>query len=137
MGWLIDTNIWIAIERGRLAAADIHAITRQAPVYLSPVNIAEMQYGFEMLKAGAMKQKAAAMLRRLQRKPQLRITNETGEVFGSLAAKLKNMGRGADFRINDLWLAAQAVQRGFTLMTSNAKDFADIPGLKVVVVRIP
>ena len=34
-------------------------------------------------------------------------------------------------------MAAQAIQRGFTLMTSNAKDFAEIPGLKVVVVRIP
>ena len=41
MGWLIDTSLWIAVERGRLAAADIHAITRQDPVYLSPVNVAE------------------------------------------------------------------------------------------------
>jgi hypothetical protein len=29
VGWLIDTSIWIAVERGRLGAADIHAITRQ------------------------------------------------------------------------------------------------------------
>lgn len=137
MGWLIDTNIWIAIERGKLAAADIHAITRQAPVYLSPINIAEIQFGMEMLKTGAMKQKASATLRRLRRKPQLRITVETGEVFGSLASKLKKAGRDADFRINDLWIAAQAIQRGFTLLTSNAKDFADIPGLKWVALRIP
>ncbi len=137
MGWLIDTNIWIAIERGRLAAADIHAITKQDPVYLSPVNIAEMQFGLEMLKAGVMKQKAAAALRRLRRKPQLRITVETGEVFGVLASKLKKAGRGADFRINDLWIAAQTIQRDFTLLTSNSKDFADIPGLKMVGLRIP
>jgi hypothetical protein len=31
----------IAIERGKLSAADIHAITKQAPIYLSPVNIAD------------------------------------------------------------------------------------------------
>jgi hypothetical protein len=36
MGFLIDTSIWIAIERGQIGAADIHAITRQAPVYVSP-----------------------------------------------------------------------------------------------------
>jgi predicted nucleic acid-binding protein len=137
MGWLIDTNIWIAIERGTLAAADIHAITKQDPVYLSPVNIAEMQFGLEMLKAGATKQKAAATLRRLRRKPQLRITTETGEVFGVLASKLKKTGRDADFRINDLWIAAQAIQRDFSLLTSNAKDFADIPELKLVALRIP
>jgi hypothetical protein len=137
VGWLIDTNIWIAVERGVLAAADIHAITRQDPVYLSPVNIAEMQFGLEMLKPGAMRQKAAAALRRLRRKPQLRITIETGEVFGVLAAKLKKAGRDADFRINDLWIAAQTIQRDFTLLTSNSKDFADIPGLKIVALRIP
>lgn len=137
MGWLIDTDIWIAIERGNLAAADIHAITKQEPVYLSPVNIAEMQFGLEMLKSGAMKQKAAATLRRLHRKPQLRITVETGEVFGVLASKLKKAGRDADFRINDLWLAAQAIQRDFSLLTSNSKDFADIPELKLVALRIP
>jgi predicted nucleic acid-binding protein len=137
VGWLIDTNIWIEIERGTLSAADIHAITKQDPVYLSPVNIAEMQFGLEMLKAGAMKQKAVATLRRLRRKPQLRITVETGEVFGVLASKLKKAGRDADFRVNDLWIAAQAIQRDFSLLTSNAKDFADIPELKLIALPIP
>jgi hypothetical protein len=137
VGWLIDTTIWIAVERGILGAADIHALTKQEPVYLSPVNIAEIQFGLEMLKPGAIKQKATAALRRLRRKPQLRITVETGEVFGVLASKLKKAGRAADFRINDLWLAAQAIQRDFTLLTSNSKDFADIPGLKMVTVRFP
>ncbi len=32
MGFLIDTSLWIAIERGKLGAADIHAITKQAPI---------------------------------------------------------------------------------------------------------
>jgi predicted nucleic acid-binding protein len=136
VGWLIDTTIWIAVERGTLGAADIHAITKQEPVYLSPVNIAEMQFGMKSLKPGAMKQKAVAALRRLKRKPQLRVTVETGEIFGTLAAKLKKSGRDADFRINDLWLASQAIQRDFSLLTSNAKDFADIPGLKLVALRL-
>ncbi len=137
MGWLIDTSVWIAVERGHLAAADLYAITRQDPVYLSPVNVAEMQFGCAMLPAGPGKQKATATLRRLRRKPQLRITTETAEVFGTVAAKLRRAGRGDDFRINDLWLAAQAIQRGFRLLTSNPKDFADIPGLKMVALRLP
>jgi len=137
VGWLIDTSIWIAVERGRLGAADIHAITGQEPVYLSPINVAEMQFGLEMLRTGTTKQKAAAALRRLRRKPQLRITVETAEVFGALAATLKKAGRGADFRIHDLWLAAQAIERNFTLLTSNAKDFQDIPRLKMIAMRVP
>ncbi|MBI2964263.1 MAG: PIN domain-containing protein [Deltaproteobacteria bacterium] len=132
MGWLIDTSIWIAVERGTVGAADIHAITRQEPVYLSPVNIAEIRFGLELLRAGTLKQKAAAALRRLRRKPQLRITVETAEVFGSLAAKLRKSGRDPNVRVNDLWLAAQAIQRDFTLLTSNVVDFRDVPGLKLV-----
>ena len=137
MGWLIDTSIWIAVERGTLAAADIHAITRQEPVYLSPINVAEIQFGLALLRPGLQKQRAATMLRRLRRKPQLRITVETAETFGSLAAKLRKAGRDPQVRINDLWLAAQAVQRDFRLLTSNAKDFADVPGLQMVALKLP
>ena len=136
MGWLIDTGIWIAVERGKFGAADVHAVTRQEPVYLSPVNIAEIRFGLDLLPSGALRQKAAAALRRLRRKPQLRITVETAEVFGSLAAKLRKVGRDPNVRVNDLWLAAQAVQRGFRLLTTNPKDFKDIPGLKMVALSL-
>lgn len=132
MGWLIDTGLWIAVERGALGAADISAITHQEPVYLSPINIAEIQFGLDMLPPGARKQKAAASLRRLRRKPQLRITVETAEVFGAIAAKLKKARRDPHVRINDLWLAAQAIQRDFKLLTANPKDFRDIPGLRMI-----
>ena len=135
MGWLIDTNIWISVERGTLAAADVHAITRQEPVYLSPINIAEIRFGVELLPSGLQKQRATAMLRRLHRKPQLRISIQTAETFGMLAAKIKKAGRDPHVRVNDLWLAAQAIQRDLRLLTSNARDFADIPGLKVVVLK--
>ncbi len=86
---------------------------------------------------GVAKQKASAALRRLRRKPQLRITLEIAEVFGVLAARLKKAGREAGYRINDLWLAAQAIQRDFTLLTANPKDFRDIPRLKMVALRVP
>mgnify|MGYP001036304140 CR=1 FL=1 len=73
----------------------------------------------------------------LRRKPLLRMDYDTGEVFGRLAAQLRKQGRGEEFRIMDLWLAAQAVQREFSLLTFNAKHFKDIPGLKVVVLPQP
>lgn len=137
MGWLIDTSVWIAVERGALGAADIQAITRQEPVYLSPVNIAEIQFGLELLRPGVQKQRAAAMLRRLRRKPQLRITVQTAETFGTLSAQLKKTGRDPYVRINDLWLAAQAIQHDLRLLTANRKDFVDIRGLQMVVLKSP
>jgi len=132
VGFLIDTNLWIAVERGRISAADIHAITKQAAVYVSPVNLAEIRYGIEMMTDPKQRRRALASLRRMLRKPVLRIDGRTAEVFGVLAAALARSGRSHDFRIQDVWLAAQAVQRKFTLLTANAKDFQDIPELKLM-----
>ena len=137
MGFLIDTNLWIAVERGQLSAADIHAITRQEAIYLSPVNLAEIRFGIELMTNEKQKQRAMAKLRRLRRKPLLRITAKTAETFGVLAAMLTRTGRGADFRVQDLWVAAQAVERDFTVLTANARDFEDIPDLKWVAVKLP
>jgi predicted nucleic acid-binding protein len=137
VAFLIDTNLWIAVERGKLSAADIQAITKQASVFLSPVNVAEIRFGIELMTDAKQKQRATATFRRMRRKPLLRITAETAEVFGILAAKLILSGRGHNFRIQDVWLAAQAVQQKFTLLTANPKDFQDIPNLKYVVVKVP
>ena len=136
MGYLIDTSIWIAIERGRLSAADIFAVTRQAPVYLSPVNLAEIRFGIDLMSDQKQKAKAMGMLRRMRRKPLVRIGAQTAEVFGALAARLAKSGRGHNFRVQDLWLAAQTIERKFTLLTANAKDFRDVPGLKFVAVEV-
>jgi predicted nucleic acid-binding protein len=137
VGFLIDTNLWIAVERGKISVADIHAITKQEPLFLSPINLAEIRFGIELMTDTKQKQHATAMLRRMRRKPLLRITGETGEIFGELSAKVAQAGRGADFRIQDIWLASQAVQRDFTLLTANAKDCQDIPELKFIAVKIP
>lgn len=137
MGFLIDTNLWIAIERGKLSAADIYAITKQQPIYLSPVNVAEIRFGIGLMTDPKQRQRAMATLGRMRRKPLLRITADTAEVFGDIAATLTKSGRGAHFRIQDLWIAAQALQRDFTVLTANGKDFKDVPNLKLVEIKVP
>lgn len=101
------------------------------------MNVAEVLFGIELMASTKQKQRAMAMFRRLRRKPLLRITRETVEIFGRISAQLTQGGRGGDFRIQDLWLASQAIQRDFTLLTANAKDFKDIPRLKFVTVKVP
>jgi predicted nucleic acid-binding protein len=133
MGFLIDTCIWIDVEQGVLAPADIASVTGEAPVFLSPVTLAEMKFGAEIAKDPDVRQKRLSALRRLQHKPLLMIDAATGITFGELVAALKLQGKGHRQRVQDLWLASQAVQHGFTLLTRNGKDFADIPGLVLVV----
>ena len=133
MGFLIDTCIWIDVEQGVLAPADIASVTGNAPVFLSPVTLAEMKFGAEIAKDPDIRQKRLAALRRLQHKPLLMIDAATGITFGELVAALNLQGKGHRQRVQDLWLASQAVQHGFTLLTRNDGDFADIPGLVLAV----
>ena len=61
------------------------------------------------------------------------IRENTGEIFGQLAAALRRREMDHKYRVQDLWLASQAIQKGFKLLTRNKKGFEDIPGLDLVV----
>ena len=137
MGFLIDTDIWIAVERGILAPADIYAVTGPEPVFLSPINVAELWMGIQLVQDKSTRRKALVAMRRLRRKPLLRIDYRTGEVFGRLAAELRTQGRDEEFRVMDVWLAAQAVRHKFKLLTRNERHFKDILGLNLVVLPQP
>ena len=131
MGFLIDTSIWIDVERGALAPGDVAAVTGDEPVFLSPVTIAELKYGAENATTADLRQKRLAALARLRRKPLLVIDETTGEIFGELAFQVRKSG--SRHRVQDVWLASQAIQHGYRFLTHNRKDFADIPGLALVV----
>lgn len=133
MGYLIDTCIWVDVERGVLAPADVMSVTGDAPVFLSPVTIAELYFGAEIARDAGIRHKRFAALQRLQRKPMLNIDGETGVIFGRLAAAIKAAGKSHRHRIQDLWLASQAIQHGFRFLTGNKQDFKDISGLELVV----
>jgi predicted nucleic acid-binding protein len=137
MGFLIDTCIWIDVERGVRSPADLTSFTGSEPVYLSPVTIAELKFGAEHAKESHIKQKRLAALLRLKKKPIVKIDEMTGEIFGSLAAQIKTAGHQHSYRVQDLWLASQSIQHGLSLLTYNRKDFEEIPGLSLVVIQSP
>lgn len=133
MGFLIDTCIWIDVEQGRLSPADVAGFTGTEPVFLSPVTIAELRYGVDMSPDAGIRLKRQAALNRLLRKPVLHIDGATGEIFGMLAATLRAQGRQPRHRVQDLWLASQALQHGLGFLTRNGDDFEGLPGLALVV----
>ena len=132
MGVTIDTCVWIDVERGSVSPADVARYTGEEPVFISPVSIAELAYGAENAPTQPLRQKRLAALNRLKKKPTIVIDEETGAIFGSLAAQLRKSGRNAEFRVQDVWIASQAIRHGHRLLTWNPGDFEDIPGLDLV-----
>ena len=136
MGFLIDTCVWVDVERGALAPADVAALSQGELIFISPVTLAELRLGAEIAPDANTRQKRLAALRRLERKPLLSIDGATGGIFGSLAAQIRNAGRQHRYRVQDLWLASQALQHSFRLLTRNARDFEDIPGLDLILYQL-
>jgi predicted nucleic acid-binding protein len=135
MGFLIDTCIWIDVERGSISPADVAVFTTNEPVYISPVTLAELTYGAEMAKDENIRQKRFTALAKLRKKPISLIDESTGEIFGRLAAWIHKSGKEYHYRVQDLWLASQAIQNNYKLLTKNRKDFQDIPGLDLVIFK--
>ena len=133
MGFLIDTCIWIDVERGTISPADVARFTKEEPVFISPVILAELSFGAEMANDERIRQKRLAALNLLRKKPFINIDENTGDIFGRLAAILHKEGLDHKYRIQDLWLASQAIQNNLKFLTRNEKDFLDIPGLDLIV----
>ena len=77
MGSLIDTCIWIDVERGTISPADVARFTKEEPVFISPVILAELCFGAEMAKDERIRQKRLAALSRLRKKPFIIIDENT------------------------------------------------------------
>jgi predicted nucleic acid-binding protein len=132
MAFLMDTCVWIDVERGVLAPADVDALTHGDAIFISPITLAELRFGAEITPDPGIRQQRLAALRRLERKPLLPIDGTTGGIFGTLAAQIKAAGRQHRYRVQDLWLASQALQHACRFLTRNQHDFEDIPGLRLV-----
>jgi predicted nucleic acid-binding protein len=132
MGYLIDTCLWIDVERGRLSPADIARTTKRQEIFISPVTISELQFGVEMAVDPAVRISRQRAVDILKKKPLLRMDEETGAIHGRISAELRKSGKQDHYRIMDLWLAAQAIQHNMSFLTKNTKDFTDIPGLLLV-----
>jgi predicted nucleic acid-binding protein len=133
MGVILDSCIWIAVERGDLAPADVADITGTEPVYLTPPVLAELEYGVHRAKQPSIRNRRASALARIRGKPCLQIDRDTAILFAQICASLDDHGTPSTFRTHDLWIAALAIQHNMRLLTRNPKDFADIPGLRLAV----
>jgi predicted nucleic acid-binding protein len=136
VGFLIDTGVWIDVERGLLTPADVAPLTGNESVYLSPITIAELRFGAEVAKEPGIRQRRLAVLHRIRRKPLVVVDAVTGDIFGSLAAQISAAGQHR-YRVQDLWLASQAIQHSYRFLTRNRRDFEDIPGLGLLLYQLP
>jgi len=121
---LLDTNAYTRLLTGDQEV--LKALANAECVYVPVVVIGELLAGF---KGGAREQQNRKLLDEfLERETvlMLPVTIKTAEVFAELMHRLKKAGN--PIPINDVWIAAQAVEAGAFLVTYD-KHFSSIAGL--------
>lgn len=123
---LVDTS---AYSRLLLGNADVReALERASVVYMSVFVLAELYFGF---KGGSKETRNRNLLSRFVSRPTVRIlpaTEETADVFAGIKHSLKRAG--TPLPLNDVWIAAHAIETGAVLVTFDA-HFQKIPGLRL------
>ena len=120
----LDTNAYSALIRGH---RDVASLVRRAQSVLIPAVVAgELLYGF---RAGARYEENSTRFEAFLATPHvelLRVTFTTADRFGRVAAGLRR--KGSPIPTNDIWIAAQAMEVGADLLSSDT-HFGAVDGL--------
>jgi predicted nucleic acid-binding protein len=132
MGIIFDSCIWIELATNQdLFRQSVIDASGDASVFTSVISIGELSFGVQSCEDPGERAVRSAYLRQVESRPILDVSKHTAAAFGVLAAAVKKSGRSPRPRYNDLWIAAQAIENGYTLLTLNTDDFAGLPGLQV------
>jgi len=121
---LLDTNAYSALKRGHPAAADL--VRRSEEVLFSTVVAGELLYGF---RCGNRFERNRQELDEFIASPFVKVvpvTMATADRFGRVAAALRK--RGTPIPVNDIWVAAQALETGAELLSFD-RHYEAIDGL--------
>ena len=121
---LLDTNAYSALLKGDEMV--LNTIGGADMVFLSVIVLGELYAGF----CGGIKEiENRKRLNDFLSKSTVRIllvSKETAEIFGSVKQQLK--AAGTPIPINDLWIAAHAMENGARLISYD-RHFKHIPGV--------
>jgi len=130
MGLLIDTNILIACERGRVDLEKMVAEHGDDVVFLSVISASELLHGVHRAVDEKIRIRRLAFVERvLDSLEILDVDLSTARIHSKLWSDLASSGQmiGA----HDLWLAASALANSCALVTRNVREFERVPGLKL------
>ena len=131
MGVIFDSCIWVALAGNQVDQQAVIDAAGDAPVFTSTISLGELSFGVHSCTDPTERALRAAYLRQVESRPTLGVSKHTAAAFGVLAATVKQAGRSPRPRYNDLWIAAQAIEHGYTLLTFNTNDFVGLPGLRI------
>lgn len=127
MGVLIDTSLLIEYERDR---ARVGAVVTGEEGAISVITLSELLHGAHRAEPENRAERFALIDHLLAPFAALPITEDVARVHARVWAELR--ARGEVIGAHDLWIGATALAHRLGVATLNGRDFARIPGLRVV-----
>jgi len=125
MAYLLDTNIVIAAVKGHPQVRARLEKLEVADIVLSPIVIGELEFG--VAKSHFQERNRQRLQVVIDGFPIVILDAATRLIYGRIRCELERAGKiiGA----NDLWIAAQGLALGATLITDNTREFERVAGL--------
>jgi tRNA(fMet)-specific endonuclease VapC len=122
---MLDTNaVSDAIRHPNGAVATRLGATLPGQVVTSVIVAGELRYGVAKAGASAYEARLDQFLRYV---PVMAIGPAVAATYGRVRAQLA--GLGTPIGMNDLWVAAHALELVLTVVTDNVREFSRVPGL--------
>jgi tRNA(fMet)-specific endonuclease VapC len=126
---LLDTSAYSGFRRG--VPSVVERISDSDSVLISPVMLGELMYGF---RKGAKFEENMRRLRRFLEHEAVEVAplgEVTADRYSRIVMQLKK--DGCPIPINDVWIAAQAMEHGAELVTSD-RHFEHVAGLAYTII---
>lgn len=133
MGLVIDTNIFIDAENGRLDLSNLDDFSDYGEAYIAAITISELLTGVHLAKTTDIRIQRAAFVEGIIAKiPVLEFNEEVARCYGELYAHFLKPRAKANTNVHDLQIAATCIAHGYAVLTSNVTDYKKVPGLKII-----
>ena len=131
MGIIVDADVIIRGEKGVFDFRSWLVSLPDEQFAVAAITVAELWHGVERATAAKRTRRKRYLQAVLAVLPILPYTERTAYLHASVWAKLEATGRMIN--AHDLLVAATALELDFAVATFNAKHFAAIPDLRVII----
>lgn len=131
MAQLIDSSVFITLERRDLSIDDLTGIGAEEPFAISSVSASELLVGVHLADSSARRRRREAFVEQiLDRIPVLPFDLTAARTRAQIWAHLTM--EGTPISRDDLLIGTTALKYGYGVLTDNVRDFGRIPGLVVL-----
>ena len=133
MGLVIDTNVFIDVENGRVDLNSLDSFSDYGDAYIAAITVSELLTGVHLAKSANIRIQRSAFVEGIIAKiPVLEFNEEVARCYGDLYAHFLRPRAKASTNVHDLQIAATCIAHGYAVLTSNVADYKKVPGLKIV-----